>query len=68
MGRKNFLFSKNDKSAEDNAVFYTLLESCKIVGINPLQWLTDTLNKIKANMEEEELRKLLPCNYKSDLE
>ena len=64
MGRKNFLFSKNSKSAEDNAVFYTLLESCKIVGINPLQWLTETLNKIKANMKEEELRKLLPCNYK----
>ena len=68
MGRKNFLFSKNNKCAEDNAVFYTLLESCKIVGINPLQWLTDILNKINVNMEEEELRRLLPCNYKSDLE
>lgn len=68
MGRKNFLFSNNDKCAEDNAVFYTLLESCKIVGINPLQWLIETLNKIKINMEEEELRRLLPYNYKNGLE
>ncbi len=27
MGRKNYLFSKNDRGAEDNAVFYSLLES-----------------------------------------
>ena len=68
MGRKNFLFSKNDKCAEDNAVFYTLLESCKIVGINPLEWMVDILNRITTDMEEEELRKLLPCNYKNALE
>ena len=36
MGRKNYLFSKNDRGAEDNAVFYSLLESCDIIGINPL--------------------------------
>ena len=33
MGRKNYLFSKNDKGAVDNAIFYTLLECCDIVGI-----------------------------------
>ena len=36
MGRKNYLFSKNDCGAVDNAVFYTLLESCAVVGVNPL--------------------------------
>ena len=47
MGRKNYLFSKNDKGAVDNAIFYTLLESCDIVGVNPLEWLTHVLNNCK---------------------
>lgn len=64
LGRKNYLFSKNDNSAEDNAVFYSLLESCEIVGVNPLKWLTYTLNKLKDDMDEQELINLLPHNYK----
>ena len=32
---KNFLFSKSDSRALDNVVFYSLIESCDIVGINP---------------------------------
>ncbi len=30
-GRKSYLFSKSDRGAEDNAIFYSLLESCAIV-------------------------------------
>ena len=44
MGRRNYLFSKNDKGAVDYTIFYTLLESCDIVGVNPLEWLTHVLN------------------------
>ena len=64
MGRKNYLFSKNDRGAEDNAVFYSLLESCQIVGVNPLQWLTDTLPKLAENPTEQQLIAMLPYNYK----
>ena len=35
-GAQEHLFSKNDRGAEDYAVFYSLLESCDIIGINPL--------------------------------
>lgn len=28
IGRKNYLFSKNDSGAVDNAIFYSLIESC----------------------------------------
>ncbi|MGL5937957.1 MAG: transposase domain-containing protein [Phocaeicola sp.] len=62
----NYLFSKNDKGAEDNAIFYSLLESCEIAGVNKLEWLTRTLEKIKQDPTEEEIKKLLPKNYRTD--
>ena len=64
MRRKNFLFSHDDRGAEDNAVFYSLLGSCEALGVNPLQWLTDVLLKIRNDMEEEDIIKLLPYQYK----
>ena len=33
LGRKNYLFSKNDNGAVDNAIFYSLIETCDIVGV-----------------------------------
>lgn len=68
MGRKNYLFSKNDRGAEDNAIFYSLLESCQIVGVNQLQWLTDVLQKLACNPDEDQLQTLLPYNYKKSQE
>lgn len=68
MGRKNYLFSKNNRGAEDNAVFYSLLESCDIVGIKPLQWLTHVLEELTPEATEEEIQRLLPYNYKKSME
>lgn len=63
MGRKNFLFSKTNEGAEDNAVIYSLLGSCEIVGANPGKWLEYALANLKPENTEEELVKLLPCNF-----
>ena len=68
MGRKNYLFSHDDKGAEDNAVFYSLLESCDVVQLNPLDWLTDVLGKLKDNMDEDEITQLMPYQYKKSRE
>lgn len=64
MGRKNYLFSKNNRGAEDNAVFYSLLESCELVGIKPLKWLNHVLLHLHDDCSEEDVVKLLPYNYK----
>jgi len=64
MGRKNYLFSQNDQGAEDNAVFYTLLGSCDIVGVNKLEWLEYILNNLTEESIEEDIVRMLPCNYK----
>ncbi len=66
LGRKNYLFSQNDKGAEDNAIFYTFIVSCEILKINPYRWLENTLDKIRPQMDDKQLMKLLPCNYTAD--
>ena len=68
LGRKNYLFSKNDSGALDNAVFYSLIESCDIVGINPLQWLTDVLQNLHDDTPPEQIRLMLPYYYKKSRE
>ena len=67
-GQKNYLFSHDDKEAEDNAVFYSLLKSCDVVQLNPLDWLTEVLSRLRDNMDEEEITQLLPYQYKKSRE
>lgn len=64
LGRKNYLFSQNDRGAEDNAIFYTFIVSCQNLGVNPLDWLKYALENIRSNFTEDELIKLLPYNFK----
>ncbi|MGN1245950.1 MAG: IS66 family transposase [Muribaculaceae bacterium] len=63
LGRKNYLFSQNDRGAEDNAIFYTFIVSCQVLNINPYDYLKDTLERIRPDMDEQQLTQLLPCNY-----
>lgn len=62
-GRKNYLFSQNDRGAEDNAIFYTFIVSCENLGFNPRQWLEYALGNIRPEMDEEQLVKWLPYNF-----
>jgi transposase len=64
MGRKNYLFSKSDSGAVDNAIFYSLIESCDIVGIEPLRWLTDVLDNLHDDTPPDQIREMLPYYYK----
>ena len=63
LGRKNYLFSANDKGAEDNTLFYSFITTCKEVGIEPIKWFNHALSRINDNTTEEELEKLLPKHY-----
>ncbi|MBQ9217533.1 MAG: transposase domain-containing protein [Muribaculaceae bacterium] len=48
-------------------MFYTLLESCAVVGVNPLKWLTYALERIRPDMDEDKLVALLPYNCNAEL-
>lgn len=62
LGRKNWLFIKNDSSGEDLAVIRTLIGSCELLGVNPRDWLNDVFSKI-AGKQEYDAKALLPFNY-----
>lgn len=68
MGRKNYLFSKTNSGAVDNSIFYSLIESCDIVGIEPLKWLTYVLENLHENTPPEKIRQMLPYYYKKSHE
>lgn len=63
LGRKNYLFAGSHKAAQRASIIYSLLGTCKLNGVEPLQWLTHVLSVIpdhKANKLEE----LLPIKSK----
>ena len=59
LGRKNYLFAGSHEAAQNAAVIYSLLATCKINNIEPLAWLTNTLAVI-SNYPASQLHKLLP--------
>lgn len=56
IGRKNYLFAGSHQSAQNAAMFYSLLGTCKLKGIEPFSWLKnifEVLPDYKANRLEE---------------
>lgn len=47
LGRKNFLFVGSERGGHAAAIWYTLVESCKLNGVNPLAYLTFVLEKVR---------------------
>jgi transposase len=59
LGRKNYLFAGSHEAAQRIAMIYSLFATCQVHGINPLEWLTDTLTRL-PDTRLPELHKLLP--------
>ena len=56
IGRKNYLFAGSHDAAQNAAMFYSLLGTCKLKGIEPFAWLKnifEVLPEWKANRLEE---------------
>ena len=68
MGCKNYLLSKSDSGTVDNAIFYSLIESCKIVGVKPLQWLTHVWQSLHDDTTAEQITQMLPYYYRKTRE
>ncbi len=62
IGRKNFLFAGNDAGGERAASFYTLIETCKLNGVEPFSYLCDVLDKLPT-WPNKRLHELLPWNW-----
>ena len=59
LGRKNYLFAGSHEAAQQAAVIYSLLGTCKINGVEPFSYLTKTLSVIPDHPANQ-LHTLLP--------
>lgn len=62
LGRKNFLFAGSNRGAQRIAIIYSLVGTCKMQGVNPLEWLTDVLGRINEHPINK-IHELLPHNW-----
>ena len=62
LGRKNYMFAGNDSGGERAATFYSLIESCKLNGIDPFAYLRDVLARLPSHPSNQ-IDELLPHNW-----
>ena len=63
IGRKNYLFAGSHDAAQESAMIYSLLGTCKMHKINPWEWLKDVLTRLPDHPINK-IKELLPHNWK----
>lgn len=59
LGRKNFLFAGSHQAAQRIAMIYSLLATCKVNGVEPMNWLTHVLEEL-PNRHVNNIEDLMP--------
>ena len=62
IGRRNWLFAGSMRGGRAAAVIYSLIESCRIADVDPIEYLSDVLGRIAAQPEAE-MGDLVPANW-----
>ena len=65
LGRKNYLFAGSHHAAQNTAMMYSFFGSCKMNDVNPLEWLTDILQRI-PDYNIQKIDELLPNQWKKE--
>jgi hypothetical protein len=63
LNRKNALFAGHDAGAQNWAVIASLIETCKLNGIEPHGYLSAVLTSIAGGHKQTNIKELLPWNY-----
>jgi hypothetical protein len=63
IGRKNYLFAGSDAGGRRAAALYSLIETAKLNGLNPQQYLADVLARI-GDHPARQIADLLPWRWK----
>ena len=61
--RKNALFAGSDGGAAHWAVIASLIETCKLIGVEPRAYLADVISRIVNGHPQSRLDELLPWAY-----
>ena len=63
LNRKNALFAGHDVGAQNWGVIASLIETCKLNGVDPHAYLTATLSAIVNGHKQSQIDDLLPWNH-----
>ena len=63
LNRKNALFAGSDGGAEHWAVIASLIETCKLIGVEPQTYLADVITRIVNGHPNSQIDDLLPWAY-----
>jgi transposase len=64
VGRRNWTFAGSDRGGERAAAIYTLVETCKLNGVDPQAWLADVLARLPDHPAKR-ITDLLPWNWRA---
>ncbi|MFN3280041.1 MAG: transposase, partial [Paracoccus hibiscisoli] len=62
--RKNALFAGNEVGAENWAMLASLVATCKMAGVNPVDYLADTLRAILDGHPQSGVEDLIPWRFR----
>lgn len=62
LGRRNWLFVGHPDAGDRAAIFYSLTASCRLHGINPLEYLKDVFTRLPA-AKITEIEKFTPAEW-----
>ena len=61
--RKNFLFAGSERGAQSAAIIFSLLGSCALCGIDPVEYLATVMPILARGVIEKDVIDLLPRNF-----
>ena len=62
--RKNSLFAGNDGGAQNWAITASIIETCKLLGVNSQAYIADVLTKIVQGWPNSRIDELMPWGWK----
>lgn len=63
LSRRNSLFAGSDTGADNWAIIASLIETCKLNGVDPLAWLSTTLSRLANGHRNNNLDALMPWHF-----
>ena len=63
LSRKNSLFAGSDEGGENWACLASLIETCKLNGVNPHTYVTDLLTRLVNGWPQSRIDELMPWAY-----
>lgn len=63
IGRKNWTFCGSDRGGQRAAAMYSLIQTCRLNGVDPHAWLRDVIARI-SDHPQSRLHELLPWHWK----